>query len=56
MSDSNCSEGGIISLGSTIAAVFSYMKWHSFWLAFGHFFLGWFYVIYYLIQYGNPIK
>jgi hypothetical protein len=48
--------GGIGSLGTPIAAVFSYMKWHGFWLSVGHGFCGWFYVIYYLIKYGSPIK
>jgi len=57
MKDNYSHEGsGINSLGAAAAAVFSYMKWHSLWLAVGHFSVGWFYVIYYLIKYGSPFK
>jgi hypothetical protein len=55
MSDSSNAGTGLGSLGFAVAAVFSYMKWHGFWLAVGHGFIGWFYVIYYLIKYGSPI-
>ena len=41
-------------IGSFLACCMSYAKWHSFWYALGHFFLGWFYVIYYLFTYGVP--
>lgn len=53
-SNSHYQPSGIAHVGAAAAAVFSYMKWHSFWLALGHFFMGWYYVIYYLIQYGSP--
>jgi hypothetical protein len=44
--------GGI---GAACAAGLSYAKWHSFWLAFGHLFLGWIYVVYHLCVYGLPV-
>jgi hypothetical protein len=44
--------GGI---GAAVAAGLSYCKWHSFWLAVGHMFLGWIYVIYHIISYGFPV-
>lgn len=40
-----------IGLGSVIAIVISYMKWHSIGWAILHGMLGWAYVIYYLIEY-----
>ena len=45
--------GGI---GAIAAAVMSYMKWHSLGYAILHCLCGWFYVLYYLIAYGNPFK
>ena len=48
------SAGCAFSLGSLIAAVLSYAKWHSVLWAILHLFLGWIYVIYYLIKYGLP--
>jgi hypothetical protein len=44
--------GGI---GAAAAAALSYCKWHIFWLAVGHMFLGWIYVFYHLIVYGFPV-
>ena len=46
-------EGGL-SIGALLAAVMSWMKWHSVFLAVIHFFFGWFYVIYYVLKYGIP--
>lgn len=43
-----------VSTGSIIAAVLSYMKWHSIGWAIIHFLFGWLYVIYYLVKYGFP--
>jgi hypothetical protein len=48
--------GGIATIGNAVAAVMSYMKWHLFWLAVGHYFCGWFYITYYFIEYGSPFK
>lgn len=42
------------SAGAVIAAVLSYLKWHSVGLAIVHFFCGWIYVIYHLLTYGVP--
>lgn len=52
MSDNNSSSGGGIGLGSVIAAVLSYCKWHSIGYAILHALCGWIYIIYYVIQYG----
>ncbi len=41
-----------ISFGCILAAVISYVKFQSIGWAMLHGFLGWIYVIYYLIQYG----
>jgi hypothetical protein len=46
---------GLAGLGDLLAATLSYCKWHSFWLAVGHFFLGWIYVFYHVFTYGLPI-
>lgn len=48
---SDCSGG--IGLGSVVAAILSYMKWHSIGWAIIHAIFGWFYVIYYWINYGG---
>ena len=40
-----------IGLGSVIAAIVSYSAWHSIPWAIFHGFLGWLYVIYYVIAY-----
>lgn len=42
-------------MGSALAAALSYCKWHGFWLAVGHSFLGWIYVFYHIIIYGLPV-
>lgn len=42
---------GGIGLGSVIAVVLSYTKWHSIGWAIFHGLLGWMYVIYYVIVY-----
>ena len=52
----NYKGSGVAGVGGAFAAVLSYCKWHSFWLAVGHYLCGWFYVAYYLITYGNPVK
>ena len=51
MSTSNSCGGGV-SLGSIVAGVISWMKWHSVGYAILHAICGWFYVIYYWIEYG----
>jgi len=43
---------GSFGIGSVLAIVISYTTWHSVLWALLHGFLGWFYVIYYLIVYG----
>lgn len=53
MSDKSSAAGGF-GIGSIIAAIISYAKWHSIGYAILHGILGWFYVIYYLIAYGWP--
>lgn len=40
-----------IGLGSAIAVVLSWTKWHSIWWTILHGFLSWIYVIYYGINY-----
>lgn len=50
MSDTS-STGGGISLGSVVAGIISWMKWHSIGWAIVHAIFGWFYVIYYFIVY-----
>ena len=40
-------------LGTALGVVISYVKWHSILWAILHGFLGWFYVIYFAIVYGN---
>lgn len=52
MSENNCSSSGGIGVGGVVAAVLSWMKWHSVGWALIHFCLGWAYVVYYLIEYG----
>jgi hypothetical protein len=44
------SSGGL-GIGSVIAVVLSYMKWHSILWAVLHGIFGWLYVIYYVIRY-----
>ena len=41
-----------IGLGSLIAVIISWVHWHSIPWMILHGFLGWVYVIYYLIKYG----
>ena len=41
-----------IGLGTLIAVIISYVKWHSIGWMILHGLLGWIYVIYYLIKYG----
>ena len=40
------------AVGCSVAAVISYAAWHSVGWAVLHGFLGWFYIIYYVIKYG----
>ena len=40
-----------ISMGSALAMILSYTKWHSILWAIFHGFLSWIYVIYYAIKY-----
>jgi len=47
--------GGGIGLGTLIAVLISYFKWHSLGWLILHGFFGWFYVIYYAIRYGAGI-
>lgn len=46
--------GSMGELGGVLALFMSYTKWHSFWYALGHFFLGWWYVVFYISKYGFP--
>jgi glycine cleavage system aminomethyltransferase T len=51
MADTQGYKFGIV--GGVVAAVLSYVKWHSIALALVHgAILGWIYVIYFLIRYG----
>jgi hypothetical protein len=45
---------GGIGFGAVLAAILSYVRWHSVLLAFLHATLGWCYVIYSLVRYGWP--
>lgn len=45
------SKGVGIGFGTLLAGIISYVKWHSVGLAIVHAFLGWIYVIYYLLVY-----
>ena len=40
------------AVGCSVAAVISYCAWHSVMWAILHGFLGWFYIVYYVIKYG----
>lgn len=52
MADSSNTTSGLGCLGSFVAALLSWFKWHSVgWLIF-HLFCGWFYVAYYVVRYG----
>ena len=56
MSDNNIQyRYGGIGMGSIIAMVLSYLKWHSLGWLIVHGFFSWFYVIYYAIKYGAMI-
>ena len=44
-----------IGLGTIIAVLLSWTTWHSLGWAIVHGIFGWFYVIYYLLQYGWPL-
>ncbi len=48
--EKHLSEG--VTIGAVLAIVISYVKWKSIGWAMLHGFLGWFYVIYYIIEYG----
>jgi hypothetical protein len=53
--EGSCSHGhcaGGIGLGTIIAVLISWIKWHSIGWAIVHGFFGWFYVIYYFLTYG----
>lgn len=41
-----------IGLGNIIAVILSFMMHHNVWKLIWHGFLGWIYIIYYLIKYG----
>ena len=41
-----------IGIGGVIAIILSWMKWHSILWCIIHGLFGWFYVLYYWIQYG----
>ena len=41
-----------ISCGAAMAMIISYVNWHSIPWMFLHGIFGWFYVIYYIINYG----
>lgn len=41
-------------VGTVLAVVLSYLKWHSIGWAVIHGMIGWLYVIYYLISFGVP--
>ena len=45
---------GGISIGTVIACILSWMKWHSVGWCIINGFFGWLYVIYHLIKYGVP--
>lgn len=47
----NYSGGGGIGIGTVIAIILSWTKWHSIGWAILHGILSWFYVLYYLIVY-----
>ncbi|MCH1972595.1 hypothetical protein MCI89_09610 [Muricomes sp. OA1] len=49
MSEKSTSAG--IGFGCALAITISWTAWHSIWWAIIHGVLGWFYVIYYAIQY-----
>ncbi len=49
--DKKSSGSAGIGLGSVIGAILSYLKWHSIPWAILHGFLGWIYVVYYVIKY-----
>ena len=51
MSEKQKSASAGVGLGTVIAVVLSYTKWHSILWAIIHAFLGWIYVIYYVIKY-----
>jgi hypothetical protein len=48
----NVSVNGGISFGTIIAAILSWLKWHSIGYAILHGILGWLYVIYFWLEYG----
>jgi len=48
--------GSGIGIGTIIAVILSWIKWHSVGWAIVHGLLGWLYVIYYLIKFGFPYQ
>lgn len=48
--------GGGIGVGTVVAGLISWAKWHSFFWLIVHGILGWFYVVYYLLVYGIPLQ
>lgn len=54
MSDNNSSSCGGVGLGTVLAGILSWMKWHSVTMLIIHGMCGWIYVVYYLIRYGFP--
>lgn len=49
----SASASGGISLGSVVAGILSWMKWHSVGYAIIHAICGWLYVVYYILKYGT---
>lgn len=54
MSDTKVHYSGI-GLGSLLAVIISYSTWHHIGWMILHGFLGWIYVLYYLIRYGASL-
>ncbi len=51
MSDNNSSSSGGISIGAILAGILSWTTWHNVGWCILHIIFGWFYVIYWLIEY-----
>ena len=52
MAENNSSSAGGVGIGSIVAGVLSYLKWHSVGYMILHAICGWIYVIYYAFKYG----
>jgi len=53
MSQKNSNISSLTCLGMSLAAGLSWYMWHGFWWAFLHCFLGWSYVIYWILKYSK---